>query len=53
MRKNKKYILIKKNDFKKIFLFKYKESFDMSKKKDKERYFHSDCFVTDYDILTF
>ena len=37
MRKNKKYILIKKNDFKKIFLFKYKESFDMSKKKDKER----------------
>lgn len=37
MKKNNKYILIKKKSFKKISVFNYEDSFDMSKKKDKER----------------
>ena len=37
MKKTKKYILIKKNSFKEISKFNYKDTFDISKKKDKER----------------
>ena len=37
MKKTNKYILIKKNKFKEISKFNYENSFDMSKKKDKER----------------
>ncbi len=37
MKKSSKYILVKKNNFKKISSFKYKESFHMSKRKDNER----------------
>lgn len=37
MKKSSKYVLIKKNKFKKISVFNYEDSFDMSKKKDKER----------------
>lgn len=37
MKKNNKYILIKKSIYQKIVLFKYDDSFNMTKKKDKER----------------
>ena len=37
MKKNSKYILVRENDFKKIVLFNFDESFEMTKKKDKER----------------
>ena len=37
MRKNNKYVLVKKNSFKKISVFNYEDTFDMSKKKDKMR----------------
>ena len=37
MKKKSKYILIKKNKFKKISSFNYKNTFDISKKKNKER----------------
>ena len=37
MKKKNKYILIKKNKFKKISKFDYEDSFNMPKKKDKER----------------
>ena len=37
MKAKTKYILIKKNKFKKINLFNYNDSFDMFKRKDKER----------------
>ena len=32
-----KYILVKKNNFKKIISYKFDESFNMTKRKDKER----------------
>lgn len=37
MKKSNKYILLKKNKFKKISLFNYEDTLDISKKKDKER----------------
>ena len=37
MKKNSKYVLIKENCFKKISLFKYKDTFNVSKKKNKDR----------------
>lgn len=37
VKKNNKYILIKKSIYQKIILFKYDDSFNMTKKKDKER----------------
>lgn len=37
VKKNNKYILIKKSIYQKIVLFKYDDSFNMTKKKDKER----------------
>ena len=51
MKKTNKYILIKKNKFKKISVFNYEDSFDMSKKKDKERIgvirFYNDKIIAD------
>ena len=50
MKKTNKYILIKKNKFKKISKFNYEDSFDMPKKKDKERIgvikFYDDKIIT-------
>ena len=37
MKKTNKYILVKKNKFKKISVFNYEDSFEMSKRKDKQR----------------
>ena len=37
MKKSIKYILVKKNKFRKISLFNYEDTLDISKKKDKER----------------
>ena len=37
MKKSSKYILIKNNSFKKIAFYEFDESFEMTKKKDKER----------------
>ncbi len=46
-----KYVLIKKNNFKKILSYQFDESFDMTKKKDKERIgiikFYDDKIISD------
>ena len=37
MKVKTKYVLVKKNDFKKVISYQFDESFSMTKKKDKER----------------
>ena len=37
MKTKTKYILVKKNNFKKVISYKFDESFNMAKRKDKER----------------